>query len=689
MSQSVIDVVVRTRGQRELDRLQTEMRRLEGEVARLQGRLPATANGIRQTGRAAATATGNIQRMGVAFRTTLGPIVATYGAVNFLTRSLRIAGDRQADVAVLTNGLEKLGESTAKVEELVDAADRLGNVTLFSQDDFTQAFGLLTSFRGIAVSSYERVAEAAADVAQVTRQDVSSSMLQLAKALENPVEGMTALSRSGTTFTKQQKELVKQLVETNRTAEAQEFILSEVEKQYKGAAVAAGKAGFAGQVDELGESFTDLSEIIGKTFAPVLANIIKDITDMVNTFVKGLQAMEQAYKGFMQRLRSTSVSGLTRDIEGINERIANQQRQLSLVNEAGPGGVRQAEGYRNTIAQLRQLRGELQDDLAQLQGFETFTPEPITFQAATGATEQQVSTQRQLAGAARDSSNALKEEAEQVDYLGQTFNGLTATLESFSGWRWEEILGGPAEIAEIDASLQGLADGIGNSFGGLFTDLVEGTKSAGEAFRDFFNSIVDTLISNAARMISEYIAIGIARQFAGLAAGPASGSFGVDSGSLGSFGGGPFGSFPGLAIGGSFAEGGEPPVGVPSLVGERGPELFVPGQQGLVVPNDIFDATRQALTSGGGTDQAFSENSEALAVASSYTRERMFERERQTMLTGAGGSTTVQTQVINNVEYATIDQVQEVANLSAKRARAQVFADLKNKPSARSAVGMR
>jgi hypothetical protein len=67
----------------------------------------------------------------------------------------------------------------------------------------------------------------------------------------------------------------------------------------------------------------------------------------------------------------------------------------------------------------------------------------------------------------------------------------------------------------------------------------------------------------------------------------------------------------------------------------------------------------------------------------------MFERERQTMLTGAGGSTTVQTQVINNVEYATIDQVQEVANLSAKRARAQVFADLKNKPSARSAVGMR
>jgi hypothetical protein len=33
-----------------------------------------------------------------------------------------------------------------------------------------------------------------------------------------------------------------------------------------------------------------------------------------------------------------------------------------------------------------------------------------------------------------------------------------------------------------------------------------------------------------------------------------------------------------------FAEGGEPPVGKPSLVGEKGPELFVPHQAGTVIP---------------------------------------------------------------------------------------------------------
>ena len=578
-----VNLVFKAQGGKQLRDLSRQLQGLDASSKGAQRGLNGTTRGLNNTSKAAATATGNIQRMGVAFRSTVAPIVAAYGVVNFLNRSLKIAGDREADVAVLTNGLEKLGQSKGKVDELVKAADRLGKLTLFNQDDFTQAFGLLTSFRGIAVSSYERVAEAAADVAQVTRQDVSSSMLQLAKALENPVEGMTALSRSGTTFTKQQKELVKQLVETNRTAEAQEFILREVEKQYKGAAAAAGKAGFAGKVDELGESFTDLSEIIGKTFAPVLADIIEDITDMVNTFVKGLQAMERAYKGFMQRLRSTSVSGLTSDIEGINERIANQQRQLSFVNEAGPGGARQAKGYRDTISQLRKLRGELQADLARLQGFDTFTPEAIKFQGATSGTEQQVNTQRQVAAAARDSSKALGDEAEQVDHLGRTFNGLTATLENFSGWRWEEILGGPEEIAEIDSNLQGLADGIGNSFGTLFSDLVKGNKTAAEAFKDFFNSILDSLISVAAKMIAQYIAIGIAKSFAGIGGG--GGGFGVDSTGLAGPSS-PFGSFPGLGIGGSFAEGGQPPVRKLSLVGERGPELFVPGTRGTIIPND-------------------------------------------------------------------------------------------------------
>ena len=34
-----------------------------------------------------------------------------------------------------------------------------------------------------------------------------------------------------------------------------------------------------------------------------------------------------------------------------------------------------------------------------------------------------------------------------------------------------------------------------------------------------------------------------------------------------------------------FADGGRPPVGKPSIVGERGPEVFVPNSAGTIVPN--------------------------------------------------------------------------------------------------------
>jgi lambda family phage tail tape measure protein len=47
----------------------------------------------------------------------------------------------------------------------------------------------------------------------------------------------------------------------------------------------------------------------------------------------------------------------------------------------------------------------------------------------------------------------------------------------------------------------------------------------------------------------------------------------------------------------SYADGGEPPVGVPSLVGERGPELFVPSRAGTIIPNHQLSA---ALGGGGG-----------------------------------------------------------------------------------------
>jgi hypothetical protein len=85
---------------------------------------------------------------------------------------------------------------------------------------------------------------------------------------------------------------------------------------------------------------------------------------------------------------------------------------------------------------------------------------------------------------------------------------------------------------------------------------------------------------------------------------------------------------------------------------------------------------------------AFNENANSISTTNSYIRERVMERESQKTVGGAG-SMVIETQVINNVEYATLEQVRVASATSAKQARAQVFSDMKNKPSRRAMVGLK
>ena len=57
---------------------------------------------------------------------------------------------------------------------------------------------------------------------------------------------------------------------------------------------------------------------------------------------------------------------------------------------------------------------------------------------------------------------------------------------------------------------------------------------------------------------------------------------------LTSFMGGGGGGFLSSLFGGFFADGGSPPMGKVSVVGERGPELFVPKQPGTIIPNGML-----------------------------------------------------------------------------------------------------
>lgn len=181
---------------------------------------------------------------------------------------------------------------------------------------------------------------------------------------------------------------------------------------------------------------------------------------------------------------------------------------------------------------------------------------------------------------------------EQGVPLSMEFAGLFGAYQS-SGMGNFDLSTGIADLVRTEVALQAVLDKYPQieeasqamaetvTFG--FRDIVDGARSAEEVFADFLNSIADMLLRTAAQMIAQYIAIGIARQFAGLGT-PYTPKF--DGSSL--FGSTPTSiqgvnplqyGFPGLANGGTAT------AGRPYIVGERGPELFVPGRTGTVVPN--------------------------------------------------------------------------------------------------------
>ena len=191
------------------------------------------------------------------------------------------------------------------------------------------------------------------------------------------------------------------------------------------------------------------------------------------------------------------------------------------------------------------------------------------------------------------------------------------------------------------------------------SEMIAGTKSAEQVFAEFLNAIADALINTAKQMIASYIAIGIAKMFAGLGS-PAAGGF-APSGPLGAVGDiNPLPtSFTPRANGGPVAS------GTPYLVGERGPELFMPGTGGSVVNNNDL---RSAMGRPPG---------------------------------GANGSPVLnmsfQSTTINGTEYVSRDQLEaamaatrrQAAKEGANRGMNMTLDKIQNSPSTRSRVGIR
>ena len=105
-----------------------------------------------------------------------------------------------------------------------------------------------------------------------------------------------------------------------------------------------------------------------------------------------------------------------------------------------------------------------------------------------------------------------------------------------------------------------IGDSIATGISDALVDAIQGTRSLGEAARSIVNDLASSLLR---------LGINTALKATG---------FGI------------FSNLPG------FANGGRPPVGRASIVGEKGPELFIPKTSGTIIPNDRIGGASGGVT---------------------------------------------------------------------------------------------
>jgi hypothetical protein len=154
------------------------------------------------------------------------------------------AGDRA--LANVTKQMGLFGDEADDVtKRMIDYADATSRMTGVDGEAIGIAQTKLMTFKELAKSAdiaggaFDRATMAAIDMASAGFGSAETNAVQLGKALNDPIKGINSLTRSGITFTTQEKAKIATLVQSNQMLKAQDIILKAIETQVGGTAKAA------------------------------------------------------------------------------------------------------------------------------------------------------------------------------------------------------------------------------------------------------------------------------------------------------------------------------------------------------------------------------------------------------------------------------------------------------------------
>lgn len=206
-----------------------------------------------------------------------GPLVA------MAAKAVQGAKDQAAAVAQVDAAIKSMGNTAGlSSDQLSKFADGLELKSLFDADEILKkSTANLLTFGNVAGANFKLAQQAAVDLATRMGGDLQGATLMIGKALNDPVKGLTALSRAGIQFTAQQKEQIKAMQEGGNVAGAQAIMLAELNRQFGGAAAAAAKSEPMREVMvKLGQA----GDQIGEKLLPIIPVLAESISSLLDAF---------------------------------------------------------------------------------------------------------------------------------------------------------------------------------------------------------------------------------------------------------------------------------------------------------------------------------------------------------------------------------------------------------------------
>ena len=243
----------------------------------------------------------SLQKAGKAAGLAFGGALAVAGKLGF--DALGEAREA-AKVGRLTDAVIKSTGGAANVTagQVSRLAEAISNKTGIDDEAIQSGQNLLLTFTkvrnevGAGNDIFDQATQAAVNMSAALGTDVKAASLQMGKALNDPIKGVSALTRAGVSFTQQQKDQIKALVESGDTLSAQKLILREMGTQFGGAAEAA-----ADPMQKLGTIANNLKERVGTALLPAVDRAATWLGDHLPAALDRASRAFGAVKGWIEQ----------------------------------------------------------------------------------------------------------------------------------------------------------------------------------------------------------------------------------------------------------------------------------------------------------------------------------------------------------------------------------------------------